>query len=295
MRTLRTVTIVAVVATFAPSPLVSGARTPTLVGIRAAHHKGFDRIVFEFSGPPPDVARARWTSETLRLDPSHENAHVQGRARISVLFRTAVAHDLVPPYESTILPHRRAYDLPNIAHLVLLGDVEGDVSFGIGLMKRTRFLRKTMLRQPSRFVIDVATDYRKARVRVFFIDRSAYVEGDGEILAPVMRTVPRGAKARSAMKRLYAGPTASELAAGLAFVDSGTTGTRDLRVNARGVARVTLRGPCDSGGAAVTVGDEIKATLRSRPAIDWVKILDRDGTTLYPKGRSDSLPACLQP
>jgi hypothetical protein len=37
------------------------------------------------------------------------------------------------------------------------------------------------------------------------------------------------------------------------------------------------------------------ATLRSRPAADWVKIYDRDGDTQSPRGKIDSIPACLEP
>ena len=35
---------------------------PTLVGIRAAHHAGFDRIVFDFRGGVPSSARAHYVT-----------------------------------------------------------------------------------------------------------------------------------------------------------------------------------------------------------------------------------------
>jgi hypothetical protein len=280
----------------ATGPVAMAAQTPQLVEIRAAHHVGFDRIVFEFKGPPPDVARVKWTSEPLRLDPSDAWAHVQGNAYLKVRFRPAVAHQSVPPYEATALPHRRAYALPNIAHLVLLGDHEGDISFGIGLMKRTRILRATTLRDPSRFVLDVATDFKKGKAKVFFVDKQAVLDARQPYVAPVDRKVPKGSRTRGALLRLYAGPTQQEINRGLRFIASGTTGFRNLRINDRGVARVTLRGPCDSGGSAeATVASQVTPTLLSRPSVDWVKIYDRDGETRLRWGKTDSLPACLEP
>lgn len=277
-------------ATGAPPPALG-----TLVEIRAAHYPGYDRIVFEFDGPMPDVRRPRWADD-LRLDPSDKRAHVQGSAFIRVVFRGAVAHQLEPPYGSTAGPARRAFDLPNVGHVVLLGDHEGVVSIGIGLMKRTDIVRTYELRKPNRFVLHVATDFPKGKVKVFFVDEPAVIEGDDPVVVPVTRTVPTGRRAEAALQRLYAGPTEQELGAGLRFLPSGTTGFRDLRVNRRAIARLVLRGPCDSGGSAlVTVGDQIMATLRSRPAIEWVKIYDRRNETLQPWGRTDSIPGCLEP
>jgi hypothetical protein len=266
-----------------------------LVDIRAAHYPGYDRIVFEFEGPVPDVARVRWATD-LRMDFSALRANVQGNAFIHVRFQPAIAHELEPPQESTFGPARRAFALPNIAHVVLLGDFEADVSVGIGLMKRTRILRTIELRNPSRFVIHVATDFPKGKVKVFFIDEEALIDGRLPYVAAVTRKVPKGGRPKGAMQRLYAGPTQAELDAGLRFVASGTRGFRDLWINDRGVARVTVRGPCDSGGSADgTVASQIMPTLRSRPAVDWVKIYDKRGVTEEPWGRTDSIPFCLEP
>ena len=273
----------------------TAAGVSKLVEIRAAHHPGFDRIVFEFTGPVPDVTKVTWATE-LRLDPSHKLAHVQGNAYLRVRFYPAVAHDQQPPMDSSFGPARRAYALPNIAHVVLLGDFEGEVSFGIGLMKKKRILRATTLRRPSRFVIDVATDYKKANAKVFLVDWPAVVAGEPPLTVPVERKVPRGGKANGALLRLFAGPTRAEARKGLQFVASGATGFRDLSVNPGGVARVTLRGPCDSGGSAVvTIANEIRRTLRRLPSIDWVKIYDREGVTEQPYGKTDSIPFCLEP
>jgi hypothetical protein len=280
-----------------PASLASGFddTPPVLVDIRAAHYKGYDRLVFEFAGGRPHAALVRWARE-LRYDPSDKAAHVQGGAYLRVTFRGAAAHDPDPPMASTFGPARRAFDLPNIAHVVLLGDYEATVNVGVGLMKRTRILEVMALSRPYRLVVHVSTAFRKSGVQVFFVDEQALIDGEQPYVVPVTRKVPTGRRAEAALQRLYAGPTAAELARGLRFLPSGTRGFRDLRVNERGVARVTLKGPCDSGGAAEgTVADQLRPTLRSRPAIDWIKIYDRHGDTERPWGRSDSIPACLEP
>ena len=267
----------------------------TLVDIRAAHYPGYDRIVFEFDGPPPRVSRARWATD-LRLDPSGLPAHVQGSAFMRVLFRDTVAHETEPPARSTFGPLRRALALPNIAHVVLLGDYEGVVSVGLGLMKKTRIVGTYELREPSRFVVHVATDFPKTTARVYFVDQAAVAAGQRPYVVPVTRTVPKVGRVDAALQRLYAGPTQAERRADLRFMASHTTGFRDLHINARGIARVTVRGPCNSGGSAeFTVANQIRPTLRSRPAIRWVKIYDRNGQTLQPWGPRDSIPACLEP
>jgi hypothetical protein len=162
-------------------------------------------------------------------------------------------------------------------------------------MKRTRIIRATRLRRPSRFVVDVATRFPKAEVGIWFVDEAALIAGRLPDVVSVERKVPRGRRAESALHRLYAGPTEREARAGLRFIDSGTTGFEDLRVDRRGVAHVTLRGHCDSRGSTMTVANQIMPTLRQLGRIDWVKIYERGGETLYPQGKSDSLPGCLQP
>jgi hypothetical protein len=287
--------ITAVLVIPADAATLAADSPPTLVDVRAAHYPGYDRLVFEFAGGRPDVAKVRWAKD-LRLDPSDKVAHVQGSAFLKVKFRWATAHELEPPTDPTFGPARRAYDLPNIAHVVLLGDYEGVVTFGVGLMKRTRIIKTIQLSQPYRFVIHVATTFPKGKVKVFFFDQEAVNDVDAPLFVPVTRKVPKGRRAVGALQRLYAGPTAAELDAGLRFVASGTRGFRNLWVNDRKIARVTLKGPCDSGGSAlVTVANLIMPTLRSRPPVDWVKIYDRHGVTEEPWGLGDSIPFCLEP
>jgi hypothetical protein len=274
-------------ATAAPDP------TPRLVDIRAAHHPGFDRIVFEFDGGLPETTTVRWATG-LRLDPSDKPARVQGNAFLRVRMGMATGHDETG--RPTFGPFREAYALPNIAHVVLLGDFEGQVAVGIGLMERTKVRRTFRLRDPARYVIDISTAFPKTRVPVYFVDDEKVAAGARSVVSPVMRHVRKSDPARGALQRLYAGPTAAEQAGDLRFIASRTYGFHRLRTNRYGVTRVQLRGRCNSGGSAVvTVADQIRATLMARQEVRWVKIYGPDGTTIWPYGRRHSDPLCLQP
>jgi len=276
-------------------PALAGAAAPivpTLVDIRAAHQPGYDRIVFEFAGGLPDVTRARWVASP-RLDPSDKPAKVQGNAFVQVRFRQAEAHDAEGP---TVSPLRRAFDLPNIAHVVMLGDYEGEVSIGVGLMERTAIRKTYRLSEPARFVVDIDTAFPKQRVPVYFADDDRIVAGDPVVVSKVKRYVRKVDPKRGALQRLYAGPTEEEKADRLRFISSRTYGFHRLRTNRFGVTRVQLRGRCNSlGSAIVTVADQMRATLMARPAVRWVKIYGPEGTTIWPRGRRHSDPYCLQP
>lgn len=278
-----------------PAGQAATATTPTLVDVRAAHYPGYDRLVFEFAGGRPQAASVRWSGHP-RLDPSDRAARIQGNAFLTVTFRGAAAHEPDPPAQPTFGPLRQAFALPNLTQVVLLGDYEGVVSLGVGLMKRTRIVQTIELSQPYRLVVHVATRFPKRTVRVYFVDERAIVQDESPYVRPVTRKVPAGAATRGALQRLYAGPTVAEQARGLRLIRSHTYSFRHLRVNPYRVARVQLRGRCNSDGSAlVTVADQVRATLRARPGIEWVKIYGPDGTTQWPRGRRHSDPACLQP
>ncbi len=102
------------------------------------------------------------------------------------------------------------------------------------------------------------------------------------------------ATAFGALQRLYAGPTQAELARGLSFVSSGSTGFKLLSIQS-GVARVELIGKVGSGGSSFTIANEIRPTLKQFPSVRWVKIYDQPGRTERPFGHSDSIPLSLEP
>ncbi|MGH8867181.1 MAG: AMIN-like domain-containing (lipo)protein [Actinomycetes bacterium] len=265
---------------------------PTLTDIRAAHHSGFDRLVFEFSGPLPEHTSVRWVDKVI-ADGSGQKVRVAGNALLSVRMFNANGHTDTEP--STYGPARRAFALPNIATVVNSGDFEATLSFGVGLMKRTSILRTQRLTSPSRYVVDVRTNFERRTAAVYFLDEDAFNGGTPPFVQPVLRSVPISGVARGALHRLYAGPTQAEQADSLRLVRSQSSGFADFAISSTKVARLRLTGGCSSGGSTFTVANEIRPTLRQFASIKWIKIYSPTGHTQQPSGPSDSIPACLEP
>jgi hypothetical protein len=262
--------------------------TPTLVAIRAAHHPGFDRIVFEFDGGLPSDRDVRYV-DTLLGDGSGLPVRIAGRAVLKVSFAPAKAHDA----QGQTAPARKAFALPNIMTTVRAGDFEAVTTYGIGLAKRTPFQVST-LQDPSRVVIDIRAAFPTVNRKVFFFNLDNFVDNVEPFFSPRLRPVRPGSPATGVMDRLFAGPLASEKADGLRLLRSHAKGFAGL-VIVDGVARVRLTGGCNSDGSTVTVAGEIMPTLRQFPSVDWVKILDPAGNTGDPTGHTDSIPGCLEP
>ena len=265
------------------------ATTPRLVGIRAAHHPGFDRVVFEFAGSVPSRRHVGYVS-ALIADPSGQRVRIAGRAILSVSLSQAVAHDGAG---HATAPDRIAFALPDVLTVVRSGDFEGVVSHGIGLAKRTSF-HVFAHTHPSRVVIDIRTPFRTVTKRVYFANPARFAANTPPFVSPALRPVLPGTPATGVMDRLLAGPTAKEQAAGLRLQRSGASGFAGLSIHAP-VARVRLTGGCSSGGSTFTVADEIFPTLKQFSTVDFVKIYDVAGHTGSPTGDSDSIPACLNP
>ncbi|WP_169951247.1 GerMN domain-containing protein [Microbispora sp. H11081] len=290
-------TLLAVPATpAAAKPVPSAAavqaapRVATLVDVRASHHPGLDRVVFEFRGPLPARRSAGYVSRLI-ADGSGRTVQVAGDAILGLRFGGAAGHD--QSGRPTYGPSRQTFALPGVIQVVNAGDFEAELTFGIGLARKSSYRVYTLTR-PSRVVVDVRTPYRTLPVRTYFLDSRAYAAGRQPYAVPVSRPVTPPSTARGALQRLFAGPTRAEYAKGLRFVASGATGVRSVVVK-DGVAHVRLTGRVASGGSAFTVADLIKPTLKRLPGIRWVKIYDAQGRTERPKGRSDSIPESLEP
>jgi len=262
--------------------------TPTLVDIRAAHHPGFDRIVFEFEGGLPSTHGAKYVDQLLG-DGSGLPVRIAGRAVLQVSFAPARAHDA----QGTTVPRRLAFPLPNIMTAVRSGDFEAVTTYGIGLAKKTPFHVST-LQSPSRVVIDIRAAFPTVDRKVFFLNRDHFVDNVEPFFTPVLRPVRPHAPATGVMDRLFAGPLAGERADGLKLLRSHARGFADL-VIADGVARVRLTGGCNSDGSTVSIAGEIVPTLKQFANVDRVKILDPSGSTEIPTGHTDSIPTCLEP
>jgi hypothetical protein len=295
MRISRTVPLFLLACLVAAGPVPVGASAPetrqapsTLVGISAAHHPGFDRIVFRFEGGVPSSRNVRYVDRLLG-DASGLPVRIAGRAILQVSFAAAQAHDA----QGQTVPRRKAFALPNIMTTVRAGDFEAVTTYGVGLAKETPFQVST-LQNPSRVVIDVRAAFRTVDRKVFFLNRDNFVDNIDPFFTPVLRPVRPNAPATGVMDRLFAGPLAGEKADGLRLLRSHARGFADLVIADR-VARVRLTGGCNSDGSTVTIAGEIMPTLRQFASVDWVKILDPAGNTGDPTGNTDSMPACLEP
>jgi hypothetical protein len=287
---LTALAVSAVVAVMVPAPGSATTGTPLLVGIRAAAHPTYDRVVFDFTGRGPTSVSVAWVSQ-LTGDFSGLPVPIAGRAFLRVVLQGVAAHDDAVP----TAPAKISFALKNVITAVSAGDSEGVVTYGIGLAARTSYTTMR-LTSPTRFVIDISTSSLSTVGRsVYFVDNRKVRDNTEPPVTAVWRPVLAMTPATGVMDRLYAGPTPAEKAAGLTFVASESTGFTRLSISAM-VARVQLTGGCDSGGSAVaTVATQIFPSLRQFSTVDWVKIYDPDGRTGSPTGRQDSIPDCLNP
>ena len=268
----------------ASAPVIS-----KLTSIWAAHHEGFDRVVFQFDGPVPARRDVAFVPEII-ADASGLVVPMFGAAFLSVTFSDATNHD---DLGTVFTAERTTCGLPNVIQVVRSGDFEAVLSFGIGLARRGRIDVFT-LSNPSRVVIDIAAAFTTVQTRVFFVDSHRFEIGQEPYTKAVFRSViPPNVAARS-LDWLFAGPTPAELAGGLTFVNSDATGFSNLTISNR-VARVRLAGGADSHGSTLTIAAEIFPLLKQFPTVRWVKILDPNGQTQNPTGQSDSIPAGLEP
>src|SRR5664280_767371 len=222
----------AAAATAAPQPSTAGTVwvQPQLVTIRAAHQNGYDRVVFQFTGRGPASTSVTYVPGLI-ADGSGLPVPVSARAVLQVRMRGVDAHT---PAGVATVPARTAYALPNVITLVRSGDFEGVVTYGIGLAAKTA-VHTQWLNAPRRLIVDIATPFRTVQRQVYFADSHAIAANRTLTVTGVWRPVPAAAPATGLMDRLYAGPTPSELARGLTFVASQSTGYSHLSVSADGV------------------------------------------------------------
>ena len=265
------------------------AGVATLVGIRAAHHDGLDRVVFEFRGGLPASRQVTYVPRLVE-DASGLPVRIAGRALLKVRMEPAQAHDGTG---NPTAPLRLAVALPNVMNVVRAGDFEAVTTYGIGLAKRTPFTVFT-LAKPSRLVVDVGAAFPTVQRKIYFLDEPRFVANTPPFFTPVLRPVLPGTPATGVMDRIFAGPVAREEARGLRLLLSQATSFTRLGVRA-GVARVQLVGGCSSGGSTVTIADEVMPSLRQLSTVDFVKIYDPAGRTEHPAGQVDSIPPCLEP
>lgn len=262
---------------------------PTLVAIRAAHHLGFDRLVFEFTGGVPGQRSVAYVSKVIAE--SGKTVRVVGSATLLVRFFAASGHN--DSGQVTYGPLHRTYALPGLIQVVTAGDFENVLRFAVGVSSK-QTVHMFTLAAPSRVVVDLSTPQHTMLVHDFLLDQNKFNSGHEPFTRAVDRPVITPGVAFGAMQRLFAGATDPERASGLRFVNSKATGFSNLTISG-GVARVRLTGGCGSNGSTFTIANEIMPTLRQFSSVNWVKIYDPAGHTERPTGNTDSIPVCLEP
>jgi hypothetical protein len=278
--------LVAAPAPVGAAPEAAPPALPQLVDVHAVHRAGVDRVIFEFDAGAPSGVDARYVRR-LRGDGSGLPIRIAGQAILQVGLHDTRT-DAASPARA-----RRAFGLPNAITAVRSGLFEGWTTYGIGLAKRTRV---DVVRQPARnrVVIDIRADFPTVERQVFFLDADRFTANQEPFFVARLRPVPLGAPATGVMDQLFAGPLVREQSRGLRLLRSGASGYSGLAISG-GIARVRLRGGCNSGGSTVTIAGEIAPSLRQFDTVDWVKVLDPAGTTADPSGPTDSIPDCLNP
>ena len=152
-------------ATTTPTPTTSPGGTPnapcaplsggsalaasTLTAIRAAHNPGFDRVVFEWSGPA--VPQYRIELATTFTAPSGQAVRVDGNAFFSVRMNGQAHTDAGARSYAQADPYRVVLSV--VREVKAVEDFEGVVIFGLG-MERPVCPTVLALLGPARVVID---------------------------------------------------------------------------------------------------------------------------------------------
>ena len=126
----------------------------TVYSIRAAHHPGYDRLVFGFptTNHLPSYRITMQRSSTFIQDASGRPVTLEGSAGLKVVFKNA---DVVRGVPSDLKPR-----LPEIREVKKIGEFERVVSYGVGLSRAACYRAFELTGPgggPTRLVIDVRT------------------------------------------------------------------------------------------------------------------------------------------
>jgi hypothetical protein len=140
----------AVVAAFSCSSASGGAGAGNLSAVRVAHHAGYDRIVFQFTGTLPAYMLTPQNNARFVRDASGQPVTLLGSAGLKLVLQNASSY---PSYAGSgdLTP-----TLPLVQEVARTGDFERVLSWGIGL-NRSACTRVLELSSPARLVIDVQT------------------------------------------------------------------------------------------------------------------------------------------
>lgn len=142
----------------APSPTVSKplAAGGLLVSIKAEHQGDHDLLTFEFGGSVAPTCRINRIDQ-LHANPSDRIIPLQGTAFLELVFHggtldTSPRESDPSKVERYLGPSRLTPGLPLVKEVVVAGDFEAVLSFGVGLAETADFDVET-LASPPRVVI----------------------------------------------------------------------------------------------------------------------------------------------
>jgi hypothetical protein len=129
------------------------APSAKLTTVRAAHHPGYDRVVFEFDGAEVPGWRIGYVRRIVVGETDDQFLTLEGGALVEVTLKGTASDDYRPGTQT--IPDKLTPALPQVRQLGLAEDWEGVVRIGIGLDHRAGF-RVLELHDPVRVVFDVA-------------------------------------------------------------------------------------------------------------------------------------------
>ena len=132
---------------------LADAPSAKLTTVRAAHHPGYDRVVFQFEGAKVPGYRIGYVREIALGETDDQFLTLKGDALIVATFQGTASDDYRPGTQT--IPDKFTPALPQVRQLGLAEDWEGVVRIGLGLDHRAGF-RVLELHGPVRVVVDVA-------------------------------------------------------------------------------------------------------------------------------------------
>ena len=123
----------------------------TLRSVRAARHDGFDRVVWELSGPAPGV-HVEYVDRPVRQCGSGDPVPLPGDAWLEVRLEPAVAH--TEEGRPTMGERRAEPGLPLVLEIVQTCDFEAVVAWAVAVRSPERF-HVSVLADPTRVVVDL--------------------------------------------------------------------------------------------------------------------------------------------
>jgi hypothetical protein len=147
MKRIAAAALVAVGMAVGVVPAASAAEGNELTAIRTGLHDGFDRVVFEFTGPRPVVTEA--TRAELENCGSGKPIRAKGDEFLVVSMQPANAHNYAGP---------RAFDTPGLSKVRSVTntcDFEAHLDFGIGYAGTGRAYQVSYVDNPTRVVVDI--------------------------------------------------------------------------------------------------------------------------------------------